>query len=271
MLYKHKINDIKIKPVEFKRIDKKDILGSAILPLYSNVFICARKNSGKTTVIYNIIKQCCDKNSKVIGFVPTHHKDDSYKGIKEYLDKKYIPYEFYTSIKDDGFDLKEFIEEQQNLIDDEEEEDEEEITKPIIIKTEDEVTIKIKKKKKPKKISQKYLIILDDISNELKNPIISTLLKKNRHLKCKILMSSQYYNDLTPASRRQIDNYLLFSNLNEDKIKEIYQNSDMEISFDHLISMYYDTTHGKKYSFLYLNPGLSDYRDGFDKQYSITI
>jgi len=67
----HRINREVVKAVAL--IDKQDtrpVKGSALFRLaYANIFLCARKNSGKTSAIYKIIKECSGRNTTVIAFV----------------------------------------------------------------------------------------------------------------------------------------------------------------------------------------------------------
>ena len=149
MIEKEKINDIVVKPVKIKKPDEKQILGSDLLPLYSNVFLSARKHSGKTSVIYNIIKKCCNKESKVIVFCSTYTKDPSWIAIQEYLDKKHIPNEFYMSIHDDNA-LRNLIDQMQTCVYSSDEEDSDDLYEPVICKFDNEYRVKVKKRK-PKK------------------------------------------------------------------------------------------------------------------------
>eukprot|EP00732_Lithocolla_globosa_P000484 Lithocolla_globosa_v1_NODE_146_length_5712_cov_12.381121.p4 type:complete len:235 gc:universal NODE_146_length_5712_cov_12.381121:4394-5098(+) len=226
-----KINSMVVKPLPIKTIDAANIRGYDLFPeLYANIFLCARKKSGKTSTIYNILKKCADKRTKVIVFCATYQKDLSWIGIQEYLDSRSIPNEFHQSIHDQGR-LTQLISEMQNEEDESSSnsEDEEEEPPTVIFGGEG---MKIKrKKKKPKKVSPRYIIIMDDISTELKDKNIAQLLKTNRHFRSKVILSSQYLNDLLPMSRRQIDYYILFGGLSEQKLQEIYINADLDISF----------------------------------------
>ena len=50
------INKISIKPVVHLALESHEILGYDYFPtLYSNIYICSRRRSGKTTLIYNIL------------------------------------------------------------------------------------------------------------------------------------------------------------------------------------------------------------------------
>jgi hypothetical protein len=61
------------------------------------------------------------------------------------------------------------------------------------------------KQKKDKKIAPEIIFVFDDLSTELRDNDISTLIKKHRHFKTKVIYSSQYVNDLTPDSRNNTD------------------------------------------------------------------
>ena len=260
------INDMKIKTIPLKKIDKKDIVGGDMFDLYPNIFICAKKKSGKTTCIFNILKACTDKNTLgVYVFCSTYTKDANWLAIHEMLDKKKVPNKFFSSIFDEKTNnLHELIEAIQDEESEEEKEEEEEMEPPIVIFDDDRVKVTIKKKK-PKKISQRYVIIFDDLSSDLKDPNVSHLLKKNRHLKTKIIISSQYILDIAPMSRRQIDIYMLFSGLNEDKLMEVFRNADLNIEFPVFMAMYHKATEDK-YAFFYINSSECQYRINFDKE-----
>eukprot|EP00732_Lithocolla_globosa_P000073 Lithocolla_globosa_v1_NODE_13_length_10672_cov_64.188000.p5 type:complete len:234 gc:universal NODE_13_length_10672_cov_64.188000:4399-3698(-) len=221
------------------------IRGYDLLPdIYCNVFLCAKKKSGKTSSIFNIIKHCCDKESNVIIFSSTVEKDFAWIQIREFLDKKEIPSEYHTSFHEDGRHLlSELIEtlrsEKEEI---EEPEPEEEPTLREIMFGEKHITVK---KKKPKKISQKYMIIIDDLSLELKDPYVASLLKTNRHFKSKVIISSQWVNDVAPMGRRQFDYVLLFGGINKEKMEQVFINSDLNIEFDEFMKLYKDATSEK--------------------------
>jgi hypothetical protein len=80
---------MKIKTIPLKKIDNKDIVGGDLFHLYPNIFICAKKKSGKTTCIFNILKTCTDKNTLGIYiFCSTYTKDVNWMAIKDMLEKK---------------------------------------------------------------------------------------------------------------------------------------------------------------------------------------
>lgn len=84
--------------------------------LYPNIALVARKKSGKTVIIYNLLKAMIDKYTRVIIICPTHGKDATYRSITDMLDKKRVDYDLHTEI---GEVIKDFVREN----DDEEEDD----------------------------------------------------------------------------------------------------------------------------------------------------
>ena len=113
------------------------------------------------------------------------------------------------------------------------------------------------------------MIVFDDLSNELKSTQLLSLMKKNRHYKSKLIISSQYLNDLLPASRKQLDIIILFKGLPEHKVKEIYKDSDISIaSFDTFYKIYKEAT-VKPFSFLYIDTRGDKLRMNFDKEFII--
>lgn len=125
------------------------------------------------------------------------------------------------------------------------------------------------KKRKSSKIAPDYIIVFDDLGNELRNPLVNQLLKTNRHYKAKVILSSQYVNNLSPESRNQIDYWILFGGHKEDKLEVIYNDSDIYIPFNLFMKLYGHAT-DKKYGFLYVDKNEGIFREGFDMQYKIS-
>jgi hypothetical protein len=72
--------------------------------LYANIYLVAHKKSGKTTCMFNILKECSDKDTKLVFFGATIYNDDSYKEIFKYFKKRGNPIVKYTSIVEDKVD-----------------------------------------------------------------------------------------------------------------------------------------------------------------------
>lgn len=266
-----KINDSIVRPIPISHLAPENIKGYDLFPeMYGNIFLCARKKSGKTCAIFKIIKECSNKDTKVIIFSSTVNKDHNMKAICEWLDKKAMVYETYTSIDQH---LKSILDELENKIDvDQKKEDEEieasSLLKPQIVSfTETDTEIKLKiKKRKPKKMAPEVIFVFDDISTDLKSPDISKLVKQNRHYKSKVIISSQYPLDLQPQSRRQIDTWLLFAAIDHVKLETIFKDADLNVDFNLFEQMYHEATK-EKYHFFYIDVRDSSFRKDFNLEF----
>ncbi len=79
------------------------IKGYDYIPLlYANIFLCAKKKSGKTNVIYNLLDQVAGPKTTVYIFCSTVHKDATYDAIMKMLKKKNISFEAHTHFLDKG-------------------------------------------------------------------------------------------------------------------------------------------------------------------------
>ena len=128
-----------------------------------------------------------------------------------------------------------------------------------------------KKKKKARKSKYQvcdYMIIFDDLSGELKSKSIVELLKKNRHYRTKIILSSQYMNDLKPECRKQIDLFLIFKGFNSKKLEEIHRDCDSSVPLETFIEVYKQATE-KLYSFLFIETREDTLRMNFDREFII--
>ncbi len=108
-----KINNEKIEPIPIKD-DKKLPKGFKITPdLYTNIFLVAPTNSGKTTMLFKLLKDFSSKDTTIICFVSTIHNDPLWAEIKKYFKKKKINLIAHMSMKnEDGINLLEEIIEQ---------------------------------------------------------------------------------------------------------------------------------------------------------------
>lgn len=268
MISLKKVNNSNIKPIKLKKVDDKLVKGGDILPLYPNIYICAKKNSGKTTITSHILKHCLDKNSNVFFFVSTIYIDPSYKAICKMLDKKGINYTIYNSIMEDKKNnLEEIL---NNLeIDDysDSDSDSDEIMEyqpnyNFLFYNEKEY------KYKPKKIACKNVFIFDDISAELKNPMVAYLCKKNRHMRAKVILNSQYLNDLRPETIMNLDIVMLGKSMSGDKLREIYNRLDLSVDYDLFKSMYEMATE-EPYQFFKIDVRKERFYKNFNKEFEI--
>ena len=263
-----KINNEVVKPIPLPSIDPKLVKGNKLFAeIYANVFIVAKKKSGKTCTVFKIIKECCNKDTKVVIFASTLNKDLSFKVIRKYLENKGILYEEFTEV---SAYLPAILEEIENDVDDEDnsEDEKEEEYKPKVLSFNDkEIKLKVKKRK-PKYMAPQYLFLFDDISSDLRDEHLSKLVKQNRHYKSKVIISSQYPLDLKPDARKMIDYWLLFKGQEESKLRTLYENADLSVSFEQFYEMYKDATK-EKHHFFYIDTNFDTFRKDFNFEYTL--
>jgi len=124
------------------------------------------------------------------------------------------------------------------------------------------------KHRKEKKMSPEYVFVFDDLGAEMRNPAVNLLLKTNRHYRCKVILSSQYVNDLMPESLKQIDYFLLFGGHSIDKLEKIYKDADLPVTFDLFLQLYKNATENK-FNFLYIDTRDIKFRKNFNVEYQM--
>ncbi len=299
MLRLKRINNERVKRIPIpSALDTRPVRGGSICAeVYSNIFLCAKKKSGKTSAIFTIMKKCCDKMTKIIIFCSTAYKDENWIEIRKYFEKKGNDITIHTGIHEDGEDqLANLINELGDEAKPEDKqvgpESEETEQGPEVDRCDDilnrlhnmhlaasgrmteeqqqelEEEEEPKKKRKSKYKTQEYMIVFDDLSSELKSPSLLALMKKNRHYKSKLLISSQWPHDLLPQSRKQLDLILIFKGFTEQKLKEVYKDCDSSIPFDTFYRMYKEATI-KPYSFMYIDCRNDTIRQNFDHEFVI--
>ena len=86
-------------PIKVSKVNLNLILRySDFNRLYSNIFICAQKNSGKTNVINTILLSCANENTIMYIFSSTHEKDENWVKIKKSLTKRKIDFETFMDV-----------------------------------------------------------------------------------------------------------------------------------------------------------------------------
>lgn len=265
------INDEVVKPTKFQfgGTDNRPVKGESLFSeIYSNIFTLGKKKSGKSTVINKIVRSCSTKETTIIVIASTVDKDNEYKAMKDYCKTKGISFQSYTSMKEDDVNVLEALitKLQREAVEEEEDEEPEVKQKGLgLFEYEEE-------NDKPKKIKYRapeYIIILDDISTELRSPILVKLMKMNRHFKSKIVISSQYCNDLLPAQLRQLDYCLVFKNETEDKLFKLHKDLDLAVDFPTFLKLYYNATNDK-FNFFYIDVRSETYRKNFSHEYKLS-
>ena len=264
-----KVNDVEVRPPPALKKDKRRVKGAQLFAEpFANIFVCARKKSGKSVVIFNILKSCIDKHTTVVFFVSTLYKDPVYRSMLELCKQNGINTLCYTSLKEGQTDhLQDLVDCLEAKAEEEfkaQEEGDGKAECKLLFEGEDDEDEE-DKPKKSKFISPDYLIIFDDLSDELKSRSLITLLKKNRHWKMKIVVSSQYYHDLLPESRLQIDYLLIFKNITEDKLLLMHKNANLAIDPQLFVKLYHFATQ-KPYSFFWVDCINDQFRRNFNTQ-----
>ena len=272
MIKLKKINKETVKPVITNNLEKDQVQGYDLFPeIYANIFLCAKKKSGKTSVINKIIRSCTNKNTNVIVFCSTANKDATWIEIKKWLDDKKMKNTFFTSLVEENAHVLEVLlnelKKEDEALDLEDKKEEEEPKLLKFDKNDSYMKVTIRKRK-PKKKAPELLIIFDDLSTELKDKYVAALLKTNRHYKSKVIISSQYPYDLKPDSRKQFDYWLLFKGQPLDKLEKIYESCDLNIPFEVFLDMYKHATEGD-YNFLYIDTNTDKFRKNFNQEYNI--
>jgi hypothetical protein len=261
-------------------IDKRPIRGYDVCPeLYANIFITSRKKSGKTTIIWHLLKSCATRDTTVIIFASTVNKDSGWLNIKKLLKKNKIPCLTYDSLKDEDVDRLQVLvkqltseaDEREKENESDSEDDEEDERGPIgeFKNSDDEGDSDDEPKKRRNKYqSPEYIIVYDDLSGELKSNSITELLKKNRHFLLKNIISSQYPLDLPPMSRAQIDLWIMLKGQADDKLEKIFTSLQCRIDFPTFLN-YYNTatkdTEKNDHNFFFFMPHMDQYRRNFNQ------
>jgi hypothetical protein len=277
------LNKERVRPIPVVgngMVDKRPIKGFNVCPeLYANIFITARKNSGKTTIIYHLLKSCATKDTTVIIFSSTVFKDKGMINIRAHMKKAGIPCVAYNSLDDDGVNRIQMLvdqlqkEAEDNEQSDDDAEPEQRNDFPIYFKNTDDDNSDDDddkpKKRKSKYQSPPYIVVLDDLSNELRSPALIKLLKENRHFGIKTIISSQYVLDLLPAQRAQIDLWIVPKGQTLEKLETIYKDSQCTLDFADFLKYYKIATADTKQShhnFLFFMPHVDDFRINFDRK-----
>jgi hypothetical protein len=297
-----KINDIAIKPVLDNGAlkDPKKIVGYDYFPEpYCNTFICGRKMSGKTVVLYRAMEHCVQKGTNVMIFASSVNNDKTYSKMKKMLKDKKCNVKTYTHfIDDNGVDLiDQFIKLKSSEYDDtgvkpgEKKEEDKSISELLrgyadfgqhdnILKSKhvdghkEDLKKKKKKENKNKKICPETIMIFDDLADLLRHPSLARLLVRNRHFLLKTFVIGHSIINLSPMALRMIDCFMLFPNLSEERIFEVADKVGISFRSDtkktkKLYDLYCHATQ-KPYNFLYCDRNNCTYRKNFSEIYNIT-
>lgn len=249
-----------------------------ISQLYAAVNIVGNVGSGKTRLVWNILKGCCGPESSVFIFSTTAHNDKSWDGIKAWLEDSDIRFSISTTLDEDGSKCIDMITERQ-------------VRQSIIDKKKLEI-FNLQKlghyrdpslpfcgamfkdpdyefRRPPKErdflptidpfllsvngVMEEYapiIIILDDMSkDQLNDSSVQNLIKRYRHFKCKVILSSQYAVDTSPTIRENTACWFVFGGLPNRKLQIIYDAIGSSIDLDEFVARYREAT-AERHSYL---------------------
>lgn len=276
----HKLNNIKIKPVVCVDTGSEKVKGYKLFNLKAWIcYISARKKSGKTSLISNIIDKTTSKKTTIWLFCSTYKIDKTWiEVIKNLKERGYIVNCFETIFEGSG---KKSINNLEIVLDDLAKGETEGEGKAIKKETETEDYLDRfgimrkrgmgsifkgkgeKKEKKPKIQVASNLFIIDDLPQQLKNPAVDRLCKTHRHSNSNVIISSQYVKDLNPCSITQIDMLVCFKGFNDEKMEHLHKILDLSIPFDLFYSIYNHCC-SEDYNFMCLNVRTEDLRKNFN-------
>ncbi len=287
---------------------------------YSNVLLCAKKHSGKTNMIYHLMRNLIGQDTKIYIFCSTANRDPTWIQLIQELQNKGNDVNVYDSLYGtikSGKRVKN-VNILEQLIDSWKEEDgepekknkkkkkkdkqekqkgdgrsrrkttpydstltwddlEEDHPARFLFSSqigfnpqeEEEPVEEIKpKKRRGKKLFPEKILILDDLSNEIKDPIVPAILKVNRHYKMVTLLSTQFPNDIKPSARSQFNQLFTWKGHSKAKVDVLRRICDLNLSEDEFYELYKETTK-EPYSFLYCDiDGGKAYRNFDEELYS---
>jgi hypothetical protein len=290
----------KVNPIDIKTDDK----GEPVFfnTKYCNVAMIAKKRSGKTQLIYNLLRQLVGKDTDIYVFCSTVNRDATWRQIvNEFQDKGNLV-ETYTSIYDTRMEgkrrrnvdnLKELIdswaEEEQPKKDKKKKEEPKEeplrIARPYEdLKVEqlgqghlfhtifrnrnftraEKVEPPKKRKRRTKKAYPQKILILDDMSEQLKNPMVASILKKNRHYRMCCIVSTQYPQDILPSARSQINMLMAWKGHAPNKVEVLRRICDVDLDEKQFYDLYRKATE-KPYAFMFCDVDAGKIYENFDK------
>jgi len=289
------INDFRIRPLNIKNDNEnwngKDVFGGR---KYWNLALLSKTGSGKTTVIFNLIKKFRDKHTIFLLFGSTLQIDPTWKKIIEWIDdqgNEYIAEPHFLEGKEDY--IKDWMHEYSHAYDDQyesEEEQKKEMARTEVEKIKVQLdphapclaifagrevpkackeSKEIKKEKKKMEEHQKklnFIIVLDDLSKDLRHDTIETLLKKSRHYHARVILSSQTLKDLKPSAHSQIYALCLFKGLPEADIEYLFDRYAMWLGIDRFKEIYQKVIDEKKYNFLTVLPFENELRKNLNEK-----
>jgi len=278
------INKQHVKAIPIPNDDKRPIKGYDICEeVYANIFLCAKKKSGKTSALFHLVKNCAGRNTIIVVFCSTAYKDKNWIEIRKYFENKGMDIRVFTSIFEDGQDHFSSLLKSSNImmysgdkyldffgffffgsstcLD-----------RPVAAKcisvNRRNISSQLLCSGSGSSASSSFASCFKSSIRESSSPSLLSLLKANRHFKSKLIISSQWIHDLLPQSRKQIDLFMIFRGFTQAKLNEIYKDCDSGVPFDTFVNIYNKATE-RPHSFLYVDARSDCFRRNFNEQFII--
>lgn len=259
---------IELIPVE-KKEDDLPVKGARLLPeLYGSSFFCAPTGAGKTTVIYNLLKRCTDRDTSVYIVCSTIDIDPGWIGIKDFLEKRgNRVFCFDSLMNEQKQNVLEPICQQmkQERLDQEEEKYKD--AKPVFpfIKPFQQIVEEPKRRRKKKyRVPQNCIIIDDQNRAALRSPCVVDLVKKARHYRAKVFVSSQSTIHLMPDCWDNLWTVCLWHGISKRYIRAAFDRLRTDLTYEEFEALYDTVTHDSKRDFLTYYPLTNEFRHNFD-------
>ena len=238
-----------------------------------------RKRSGKTNVVISTIIRSAGPATKVMIFSSTVNSDPNWAEAKEMFEEMGIVYETFTSITEGKTNhLAELCEYLEAPLEQESDSDADpsdigiEIAMDGKTPEEEEAEREPETDAEPEKLAPRFIIVIDDLSTELKDPQVASLMKRNRHFGVEMLVGSQNYKDLIgTGARDQINYMLLWKGIRVSLLREIHAEKGPPFDFETFLAMYTAATGSPEepHQFLYCGIRDDDYRIGFSMRFKL--
>jgi len=285
---------------------------------FKNIGIFGKKMSGKSNLVYHLLRNTLDKNTDIYIFSPTTRRDDTYIQCVRELKDKGNNVDVFDSLYDTYMEGKRkknvhLLKELFNSFTAEEQTDEEEeqekskkskkdkkeqsgegnkyrnpyeykLTREMFgqnhlydlmfgIKQpkeeehkekKEQIKMKKPKMKKPKgkKIFPQKCILFDDLSDQIRDPYVSAMLKKNRHYFCQTILSTQNVMDIHASSRGQFDIVIAFKAIPREKVDVLRKMIDIPMDEKDFYKLYLEATK-EPYAFMFCNCRSGEIRKNF--------
>lgn len=266
-----KINDEVVKPIKIGSGKRLPVKGAGISEEpYSNIFLLAKKKSGKSTLINHMLNKFVGRDTRLVFIVSTAHKDDVYKQM---ISKWSVNHDVavYANLREGKHSIIELELEDPNPEADPARAEKKAIdliaSKFMSFDDDSQPELPVKReKRKLKYLAPEVIFILDDQGSLMRDSSVSNLLKKNRHYKSKVIISSQYLTDLQPAALKQLDIMIIFGSQPGDKLERIHMQLDLSLPIETFKERYKEAT-AKRFNFLYIDTVNERYRRNLNMEF----